>query len=266
MALTFADRNLGPRSDPQDIRDLRQSNYDVHDQLGQPVVIKHRWNERDLREGRAQKCPFHDQFYDQDLPTCPYCFGTGYLGGFADGILTYATIADAREDTFRLTDAGALLHDRSPQVNFPWTPLVGDNDLLIAVELADDAEIADTYDRYTLRQSQPVTVRGLGFKTTIRSLPFRVGQQAQVDVVPYASVLWDVPIVFDYGNVPIPIQPIPNGNETYMEFSIRVNGKESGIHAHADQSVRVAVSGHPTSTTTDVRITGLPGGTHVFVD
>jgi hypothetical protein len=262
MALTIADRNLGARSDPQDIRDLRQSNYDVHDQLGQPVIIKHRWNERDLREGRAQRCPFHNDYYDEDISVDQYCFGTGYLGGYADGVLTYATIADAREDTFRLTDQGILLHDRSPQVSFPWTPIIGDDDLIITVELDDSGEILDTYDRYTLRQAQPVTVRGLGFKNTMKSLPYRVGQQAQVDTVPYGSILWDVPIVFDYNDVPTP----EGETVTSVEIGVRVRGRETGSTLATEHNVHVGVAGTRTESSQGVRVTGLPGGTHVFVD
>ena len=259
MPLTVTDRDLGPISDPQDVRKLREANYDYHDQIGQPVILKHRWNEIDERNGLTQKCPFHDNLYQEDLPTCPYCFGTTYLGGFSDGILTSATIADAREDTFRLTNAGTLLHDRSPQVNFPWQPTVGDNDLLIAVELdSDNGNIIDTYERYTLRQAQPNTMRGLGYKNTKNSRPYKVGQQAQIDVVPYGSLYWTVPIVFNYDSV-----PLPPGS---FELGVRIFG---GLNSYSESdpiNVRISVGGTTDETGMNVRVTGQSGGAVIFID
>lgn len=275
MALKLSEnRYLGPRSVPQEVRDLRQSSFDFHDTLGQPVIVKHRWNELDLREGRAQKCPFHDEYYDQDVSNCPYCFGTGYLGGYADGILTYATIADAQEDVFRLTETGLMLHDRSPQITAPWIPLLGDDDLIIVVELDSSGDVADTYDRYTLKQVTPTTMRGPGFKNTTRNnRPFIVSQSSTIDVVPYGSILQDVPITFDYGDVPDPIdpgppQPVPNGIWTWHDITVRVDGQEDKSHAHAQYDVRVtAESVLPMSQASwGVRLKASPDGTHVYVD
>lgn len=269
MTLTMSDRGIGPKTDPQDIRGLRQSAYDFHDQLGQVVVLKHRWNERDLRNGLVKQCPLHNDLYDNDLATCPFCFGTSYLGGYADGILTHATIADAKEDTFRLTEQGLMLHDRSPQVSFPWQPLVGDDDLLITVELdPDTGQIQDTYDYFTLRQASPVTVRGTAYKNTSKSRPFVVGQQAQVDIVPYGSILREVPIVFDYSKFDDDnIIPLPNGYSLIShEISVRLTGEDEGFETSYSQDVRVAVAGTETSITQDARLIGGSGGTHVFVD
>lgn len=270
MPVTVSNRNLGPRSDPQDIRRLREQSYDYHDQLGQPVILKHRWNERDYRNGLVRQCPFHNELYDSDLETCPYCFGTGYLGGYADGILTFATLADAKVDTFRLTDQGLMIHDTSPQVAFPWQPVIGDNDLLITIELdMDTKEVADTYERFTLRQATPVTIRTPGYKNTFKSRPYIVSQQAQVDTVPYSSILFEVPIVFNYDDVPPTPSPVPlPPGYSYTEYdqSIRITGVEGGFETDAELDARVAVAGTNTETETGVRIKGAPGGTHVYID
>ena len=264
MALrTSVDRTVGPRSVPQSIRDLRQSSFNYHDELGQPVIVKHRWNEQDLREGLAKKCPFHDDYYDQDLSTCPYCFGTGYLGGYADGVLTYATIADSTEDVFRLTDQGLLLHDRSPQLTAPWTPKMGDNDLIITVELNPrTGEVLDTFDRYTLRQVTPTSIRGPGYKNTRNSLPYVVNQSATIDVVPYGSVLNDVPITFDYGSV-----PGTGGTTVWAEVAVRVRGIEGQFPVSIEREVRITAPDVPGgSIAYDVKIQGKAGGTHVIID
>src|SRR4051812_22412692 len=125
---------LGPRSTPQDVRTLRKETFDFHLDKGQPVILKHHWNWKDVREGRAQRCPFHDIDYDGDGQWDPYCFGTGFLGGWADGVITFVTIGDTQQDTIRILPQGQLLFETHPGFTAPWIPKIGDTDLLITGE------------------------------------------------------------------------------------------------------------------------------------
>src|SRR5436853_5860447 len=95
--LTTVNFYLGPRSTPQDVRDMRQSTFEYQRKYGMPIIHKHRWNTRDVKTGLAVVCPYHDVAYGSDFSNCPYCFGTGYLGGYADAQIFYATFADTAE-------------------------------------------------------------------------------------------------------------------------------------------------------------------------
>jgi hypothetical protein len=126
---------LGPRSTPQEVRDLRKASFDYHRTYGMPIVHKHKWNAQDVREGRAVRCPFDDISYDSGSIECPYCFGTGFLGGWDDGAITYITLADTPTDTIRPTSEGLLILETHPAFTAPWTPIMGDGDLIITADL-----------------------------------------------------------------------------------------------------------------------------------
>jgi hypothetical protein len=271
VAKTVVYNNLGPASVPQEIKDLRRSSLDFHRTMGQTVVHKHRWNERDVREGRAQHCPYHSQAYQQDREWDQYCFGTGYLGGFADGVITYVTIGDTDEDVFTLSDQGALLYERHPGLVAPWTPLLGDGDLIIVAELAPNGhDIVELGDRYELREVSPITMRGPNYKNTVHTKPYIVNQEAQIDLLPYGHELYTVPIVFDYESVPTDI-PIDYDPSDYpagtlfgsYETAFRFIGAEVELDSQHEHDIRIAVVGTDTEYTTDIRLTGKPGGTHI---
>lgn len=235
---------VGPRSTPQEIIDMRRSTFEYHRMYGMPVIHKHRWNMQDVKKGRAQICPYHDVAYDQDYSRCPYCFGTGILGGYDDAQVVYATFSDATEDRIRIGPTGVLLFDREPQVVFPWLPDIGNGYLIIQAEFDEDNQtIIDTIDRYVLKEVTPVTIRG--FQRKVQTVEFKVQQNSQMDRVPDFDLLYDVPLVFDYNNLPnVPIPPggdpgdypIPEvGTETSTTRYVRiigilpVNGSEQPI-------------------------------------
>ena len=266
---------VGPRSVPQEIRDLRKSSLEFHHELGQPVIFKHKWNEEDLREGRAEPCPFHDDLYDRDSDWDEYCFGTGYLGGWANGEIVFVSIGDIQEDVFRVTEQGVLMHDEHPGMTAPWNPKMGDGDLIITAEFNSATwEVLDTYERYMIQEVTPTTMRGPGFDSEIRGKLFVVNQTAQIDRLPSNHTYYNVPIDFDYGNVPAP-PPDPNVDPddyptgslfSAYDVDVRITGKETGLSSAYTQDVRIAVAGIITSHTVDVRIFGEPEGTDVFLD
>src|SRR3954468_18115522 len=98
MATTLIDQYLGPANTPQEVKDLRKSSFDLHEQLGSPLVFKHRWNLDDLQAGRTWRCPYHDELYgDRGASWDNVCFGTGFVGGYSDGAIAFATVQDTLE-------------------------------------------------------------------------------------------------------------------------------------------------------------------------
>ena len=256
---------LGPRSTPQDIRDMRQSTFEYHRMYGMPVIHKHRWNQRDVKEGRAVLCPYHDVAYDTDFSRCQYCFGTGILGGYADAQIIYATFSDATEDRIRVGPTGVLMFDREPQVIFPWLPDIGNGDLIIQAEFDNDTQtVIDTLDRFVLKEVTPVTIRG--FQRKVQTVEYRVQQNSQMDRVPDFDFLYDVPLVFDYGNLPSP-PPVPPGGDpgdypvepitTSHTVDIRLIGILPSNGTAYDQPIRIVGLGDISSRTQAIAIVGV---------
>src|SRR4051812_25266272 len=132
--MTLASRTLGDSRTPPEVKELRSASFELHNELGFPVIHKHRWNEQDLREGRVQQCPLHDDLYDSDLSFDDVCFGTGYVGGFSDPTIVFVTLQDAKTDTIQINSAGVLIMDQHPQLTAPWIPEMGDGDIVILTD------------------------------------------------------------------------------------------------------------------------------------
>jgi hypothetical protein len=224
--------DLGPRGTPQDIQRQRKSSFEYHETYGQPMIFKHRWTKRDLDEGRAQLCPLHDEAYGQDQGSCPYCFGTGYLGGYADGVVAYVTFTDAPESRIRVGPGGVLLFQTDPDMQAPWLPEMGTGDLLIQASFDEDMEVFDLHDRYVLGDVKKITIRG--YQDKVQNVEFRVNQQSNAIRVPESDLLQDVPLVFDYDDVDFPDippgdddddNPVPPAIKTQVSRQFRVVGR-----------------------------------------
>ncbi len=271
MAKTLVHQTLGGPGTPQEIKDIRKSSFDLHEELGYPVVFKHRWNILDEREGRATKCPYHDELYEQSPRNCEYCFGTGYVGGFADGQVVYVTLQDAPTDIIKLTPQGLLQMDQHPQMTAPWLPEMGDGDMVILADFNPrNWDIQDVHERYTLRQVNPITMRGPGWNrmSSTTSKRLRVSQESAADKLPYGHEFYEIPIIFNYDDVPpdptAPDDPNPPIDGTYSahDVSVRIRGAEqTAFPSSTTRDVRVAVIGNNTSTSSDIRIKGKGAGT-----
>lgn len=257
---------VGPRSTPQDIIDMRRSTFEYHKMYGIPVVHKHRWNVRDEKAGRTIKCPYHyDVAYQQDFSGCPYCFGTGYLGGYADGQIIYATFSDVVEDRIRVGPQGVLLFDREPQVVFPWLPDMGNGDLIITAEFEPDTQsVIDTLDRFVMKEVTPITIRG--FQRKVQTVEFKVQQNAMMDRVPDLDHLNDVPLIFDYSNLP-PVPSVPPGGDpsdypdaaetiTSVTKDIRIIGILASNQTQRLQDIRISTKGNLSSRLQSLAING----------
>ncbi len=271
---TLTYQNLGSFTTPQEVKDLRQSTFDYHKELGYPVVHKHRWNDQDLREGRAKRCPFHDELYGNDPTWDAVCFGTGYVGGFADSDIAFVTIQDTPTNVISVLPTGTLQMDQHPQVTAPWLPLMGDGDLIILADFASGTwDVMDTHERYVLREVNPSTMRGMGFRSrsTVASR-YRVGQSAGADKLPIGHPLYEVPLAFNYNNVP-PVGTSPGesddegniipGQYTEHMVGVRLHGDAEPFEIETERDIRIAVLGDNTETSRGVRVSGKPKGTIV---
>lgn len=221
---------LGPKSTPNDIRNTRRAAFDWHRNKGEPIIHKKRWSWKDVDEGKTRRCPLHNAAYDADSQWDPYCFGTGFVGGWADAIITFASIADTQEDVIKLLPQGQLIYETHPGFTAPWTPAMGDGDLLIRGEFDFNTwDMTNETDRYILQEVTPFTIRGVRSNRQ----GFKVQQKGNLDRVPPHHRWLDVPYVFDYSKVPEnPIVPV-GGEDNYsdaltaFEVPFFINGIES---------------------------------------
>lgn len=276
---TLASRNLGGARTPNEVKELRQSSFELHESLGFPVIFKHRWNARDLQEGLVQRCPLHDDILDNDAAFDNVCFGTGYVGGYSDPYIVYVTLQDAATNTIKISQNGVLIMDQHPQLTAPWNPEMGDGDIIILADFRPGTwEVADTHERYELREVTPITMRGPGFGTQpeMTRNRFRISQESSVDKLPWDHPLYSLPLVFD-PNV-IPVDPShddpgvdPNLEGTYAEsptYGIRIAGTATGLTSSTSRAVGVAVvpGAANTGVSQGVRIRGEVGGVIVHID
>jgi len=217
-------RNVGPPNTPHEIKQMRRQVMDMFTYLGNPVVHKHRWSPRDVDAGLAKTCPAcWDEDYGQVRQDCPVCFGVGYVdlglhptkfidangrltltdtgveaplyGGFGQPYVTWIAEPDVAFDVFKITEEGIFQRIANATAVAPWFPEMNDNDLLIDVELShDQATIQDDRDRYELKQSQQITIRGWGLQRQRSRREHLVQQSFQMSLLDRNHHFYDVPL------------------------------------------------------------------------
>jgi hypothetical protein len=114
-------------------------------------------------------------------------------GGFSDPTLTWAVLPDAAMDVYMFNDAGVLTRVQQAQASAYWTPEIGDNDLIVAVEIGSNGrDIIDQFDRWQAKQTSPQTIRGFGRRATGQQ--YRVGQTFEMNLLPPGDPQWNVPL------------------------------------------------------------------------
>lgn len=263
-----ASRFVGPRTIPTDVRTHRQNSLDFHLKMGMPVIHKHRWNYRDFQEGLVARCPLHDDQYNTtDYTFDEICFGTGFVGGFGDGIITHVTIADSSEDTVRIGPGGVLIAHTTPGFTAPWWPDMGDGDLLITGDFDGEGELVYPRERYVLGQVDTVTMRG--YQEQIQTREFVVNQAGQLTKLPWEHVFYQVPIIFDPNIVP-PTPPVPPGGDPddypvgsgiYTENSrvVKIIGQAAFL-LEDERVVKIVGLGENSTHDNEARVTGKASG------
>lgn len=220
---------LGDPQIPRDVQNLRLSNHEVMERMGTPVIVKRIYTIEDVENGVAQQTPvnFDDIYGQSTYVDDQLSYGVGFCSvetqdgewydpttgklyvsntqpdpsylpapkyrGYGPGFLTYAILPDRPEDVLKFTPQGTLVRQQDAIIKLPWWPMVGDNDLVVVVEINPDATVAKAYERYQLKMVTPVTLRGNDrqgkreFDSTAGGNRYWIGQQANMERVPYST-------------------------------------------------------------------------------
>lgn len=185
---------VGEQNVPRDMRRLRKSTAGLMRRMGQPVIVKHMYNDLDVKLGLAEKSIEMQGAYGTVRNRDPFSHGVGFHSverstnewispdgsivnadespgsgyqaapkyrGYGPGFLTYIIEPDAAEDVFKLSSTGALIKIQSQSVVCGWFPEINDNDLIINVELDKQGRVVNSGERYLAKMTQPVSIRGL---------------------------------------------------------------------------------------------------------
>lgn len=195
---------FGEENVPRDVVRRRKSNMDAMKRFGAPVILKHMYNDQDAQQGFAVKSPNFDPDYGQTRNRDPLSHGVGYVGavdgemvlstdewyrsdgiggivkssvrpaddylpapkyrGYGPGYLTYAIMPDVSQDVFKMNEGGVLIRTQQAQVQMGWFPEANDNDLLITCQVDRSFNVTQTFERYELKQTSPISIRGLDRK------------------------------------------------------------------------------------------------------
>jgi hypothetical protein len=231
--LTKVIRYTGEPNVPPNIRRQRANNLDTMRRFGTPVIVKHMYNDRDRQDGIAEPSPNFSSTYGQPRHDDPISHGVGFVSveksddewynstgseirqqrtspgagwtaapkyrGYGPGYLIYAILPDVSEDVFKLSEAGALIRIQQAQVQMGWYPEVNDNDLLITCRIDNAERVVETYERYLLKQTNPISFRGLdrkGRREYTEDFGNRhvTDQQFEMTLLPKHDVLYNVEV------------------------------------------------------------------------
>jgi len=229
VGIKYARKYVGEPHMPQDMLRLRRQVYDAMRHLGSPVLVKHMYNDRDVREGRAIKSPNFDETYGQVRHRDPVSHGVGFVSaetadnewllpdgtieyndtqpadsvpapkyrGFGPSYLIYVIQPDVPEDVFKVGEAGALIKTQNAMAQAPWYPEIGDNDLIINVVIDQAGNILEAQERYQAKQVSKTTIRGYDKRGRRESAEiggnrWTVNQTFQMALIPPDTAYHDV--------------------------------------------------------------------------
>lgn len=215
---------------PKDVHRRRHSVEEMMRRMGTPVLVKHRFNDRDVKNGVAELSPVFDSIYEQTRNEDPLSHGVGFVSveksadewydangnivksvtspgagwtqapryrGYGQGNLTYIIEPDRAEDFFKVTEGGPIFKVQTATAIAPWWPDMNDNDLLIQVTVDASGSVIDTHERFEAKNVSPITIRGndrRGRKEYGESFgnAHVVNQTFEMALVPETDVLYDV--------------------------------------------------------------------------
>lgn len=223
-------KTVGVGNVPPDVARRRRSVEEMMRRMGTPVLIKHRFNDRDVKDGVAMISPVFDTIYEQTRNEDPLSHGVGFVSvelapdewydssgtivksatspgtgwtqapryrGYGQGNLTHIIEPDRAEDFFKATTGGPIFKVQTATVIAPWWPDINDNDLVIQVTVDAGGNVIDTHERFEAKNVSPVTIRGTdrrGRKEYGESFGnvSVVNQTFEMALVPSTDVIYDV--------------------------------------------------------------------------
>lgn len=216
---------------PRDVNRRRRSVYEMLRRMGTPMLVKHRYNEHDVKSGIATESPTFDDIYGQTRNHEELSYGVGYVSvelsenewwngmddevvvstlspgagyqlapryrGYGPGNLTYIIEPDAAQDFYKATVGGPIFKVQTAQAIAPWWPDINDNDLLINVTVGPNKSIVNSHERFEAKNVNPVSIRGAdrsGRKEYTESFgnSFVVNQTFEMALIPENDVIYDV--------------------------------------------------------------------------
>ncbi len=217
---------------PREVKRRRYYSLETMRRMGTPVILKHMYNIADVEEGIAERSPWMDDIYGQTRAEDPLSYGVGFVSversdnewispqgkivvsnihpgvgftpapkyrGYGQGYLTYVIMPDVAEDLFRLDPAGTFVRIQSATAQMAWYPPANDNDILTLVEIDRNARIVKTHERYQLKRTTPVSIRGRDRRGR-RNEPVDFGNQYIINqtfemaLVPPNNIIYQVPM------------------------------------------------------------------------
>lgn len=223
-------RYVGDGYVPQDVKRRRKLVMEACRRVGSPVIVKHMYTDRDVQDGIAEASPNFSSVYGQTRHDDPISHGVGFVSveksddewvspdgelvlsdtspgagyvlapryrGFGPGHLTYVIEPDVALDYFKLSDTGVFIQVQEATAQAPWYPDMQDNDLLINVTIDRMENVTATQERFQLKQTNPISMRGLDRRgrreyTEDGGNRFVINQQFEMTRVPQNDILYSV--------------------------------------------------------------------------
>jgi len=220
----------GERNVSRDVQQRRRSVEEMLRRMGTPVLVKHRYNDRDVKNGVAEPSPVFDSIYEQTRNEDPLSHGVGFVSvekstnewynqdgeivvaasspgagwtqaprfrGFGESHQTYIIEPDRAEDFFKVTTGGPIFKVQTATAIAPWYPDINDNDLIIQAVLDSSGDVLETHERFEAKNVSPITIRGQdrrGRKEYGESFgnAHVVNQTFEMALIPETDVLYDV--------------------------------------------------------------------------
>jgi hypothetical protein len=223
-------RYVGEANVPGDVKRRRRQVYDAMRRMGNPVIVKHMYNDDDAERGIAERSPNFEDPYGQVRNEDPFSYGIGLRqrGEVLDewvsptgqivkavaqpnsGLRAGAPLPRLRPRLphlhhrarrrggllFKLSSGGALIQVQTATAQAPWYPEINDNDLS-STSSSTPGRVVQTMERYQAKQTNPISIRGRDRRgrreyTEDGGNRFVVNQQFEMTLVPTTNILQKV--------------------------------------------------------------------------
>lgn len=142
---------------------MRRSVLDAMRWAGTKVVVRRAWTLGDLEEGRVTHCPrCWDPMLRQVRDTrCPFCYGTGYEGGYRPMEVTWASISENSAASGDRQEQAGVREQQDMTIKLPCEPIFHNGDVFAEIRREVDGKVTEIGRVFTLDGAvQRQTVQG----------------------------------------------------------------------------------------------------------